>query len=565
MAFLPAGYLPAPPGWTPSAQCPSGQGQAPPPYNSQYQPIVVNQYYLHPPPGAAAAAAATRAKKSTGALNKLGGSMAYLANDLGGDFIPQIYNESLTAWQTYGTQVINQTAAVADQVSSSLNHIMTMIDGERIAGNEMDLFTYRPPAVAHTHPPSRPVDRPPGSRAKKGDKGDKGHTKGQTSAVAAAVVSGGYFSKVDMYTNSRLPRDLPPLKLYVSTWPLICTAAGYSERVYATPKGGEKDTHVSANWRGGTRAMVIKSVSIDDKSVIVFAIRGTATFMDWAVNLNMEPTSPVGFLDDPGNLCHAGFLSSAKSMVRPVAARLRQLLKDQPGRSNYSLLITGHSAGGAVGALLYSHMHSASRTAQSELSLLAGSFKRIHCITFGAPPVSLLPLTKADAPQLRKSVFMNFINEGDPVARADKAYVKSLIELLASPDPSPKNGEKERKSAPDKAVRKEKSRRFYPSLTQPSPNSSGEGSRGHWKVPDCTLSLAGRIVVLRSGSARRGREKGEKGEKGVEERMRDGVVAQTAVDGDIRGVIWGDPVCHVMRFYSRRVEALAVEAITAKR
>lgn len=42
--------------------------------------------------------------------------------------------------------------------------------------------------------------------------------------------------------------------------------------------------------------MVIKSVPMDDKSVIVFAIRGTATFMDWAVNLNMEPSSPVGFL-----------------------------------------------------------------------------------------------------------------------------------------------------------------------------------------------------------------------------------------------------------------------------
>lgn len=42
--------------------------------------------------------------------------------------------------------------------------------------------------------------------------------------------------------------------------------------------------------------MVIKSVPMDDMSVIVFAIRGTATFMDWAVNFNMEPTSPVGFL-----------------------------------------------------------------------------------------------------------------------------------------------------------------------------------------------------------------------------------------------------------------------------
>jgi hypothetical protein len=45
--------------------------------------------------------------------------------------------------------------------------------------------------------------------------------------------------------------------------------------------------------------MVIKSVPMDDANTIVFAIRGTATFMDWAVNLNMEPTSPAGFLVCP--------------------------------------------------------------------------------------------------------------------------------------------------------------------------------------------------------------------------------------------------------------------------
>jgi hypothetical protein len=42
--------------------------------------------------------------------------------------------------------------------------------------------------------------------------------------------------------------------------------------------------------------MVIKSIPIDDMNVIVFAIRGTQTFMDWAVNLNSAPASPEGFL-----------------------------------------------------------------------------------------------------------------------------------------------------------------------------------------------------------------------------------------------------------------------------
>lgn len=42
--------------------------------------------------------------------------------------------------------------------------------------------------------------------------------------------------------------------------------------------------------------MVIKSVPIDDMNTIMFAIRGSQTFMDWAVNLNSAPVSPSGFL-----------------------------------------------------------------------------------------------------------------------------------------------------------------------------------------------------------------------------------------------------------------------------
>lgn len=42
--------------------------------------------------------------------------------------------------------------------------------------------------------------------------------------------------------------------------------------------------------------MVIKSMPIDDMNCVVFAIRGSQTFMDWAVNLNSAPVSPNDFL-----------------------------------------------------------------------------------------------------------------------------------------------------------------------------------------------------------------------------------------------------------------------------
>lgn len=285
---------------------------------------------------------------------------------------------------------------------------------------------------------------------------------------------------------------------------------------------------------------------MDHMNTIVFAIRGTASFMDWAVNLNSAPVSPASFLDDPGNHCHAGFLSVAKKMVKPVAARLRQLLREDPSRTNYSLMVTGHSAGGAVAALLYSHMIAVTKEAESELNILTSFFKRIHCVTFGTPPVSLLPLTKPNRPELRKSLFLSFINEGDPVVRADKAYVKSLLELLAAPSPSPQGK--------DSGGQKHSS-----SGTQPS-RSSSWCPTPKWKVPPCTLSNAGRLVVLRSGDSKAR----PKDRKTVRERLNEGVVAVTCAEEQLRDVIWGDPVCHLMSLYAGRIEVLAVGSITGK-
>lgn len=276
-------------------------------------------------------------------------------------------------------------------------------------------------------------------------------------------------------------------------------------------------------------------------------------------------------------------------MVKPVAARLRQLLQENPSRRSHSLLITGHSAGGAVAALLYAHMLATSPSVQSELNSLTECFKRVHCVTFGTPPVSLLPLQKPSSqqrPELKKSLFLSFVNEGDPVARADKAYVKSLLDLFATPVPA-----LAAKTVASMALEKSKCASSTVSLLQPSPRnkkssnslvSAKSGKLGKaiaskskvdlahspeeaytgpiWNVPPSTLSNAGRLVVLRSGDPRARL----KGKKTVEERLNEGVVAQIATDEQLRTVIWGDPVCHLMKLYAGRLEILAVNAVTAK-
>lgn len=277
--------------------------------------------------------------------------------------------------------------------------------------------------------------------------------------------------------------------------------------------------------------MVIKSLPIDDMNTIVFAIRGTQTFMDWAVNVKTAPIAPSGFLHDPSNLCHAGFLSVARKMIAPVAARLRTLIEEDPNRMSYNLMITGHSAGGAVASLLYLHLVSESSKVTSELTHLRGCFKHIHCITFGAPPISIRPLAPP-SPKRSKSVFFALINEGDPVARADKGYFFSLLDLYVS--------------------------------AAPGSNCSVLGSRSksrsdtYWRVPPSTLSNAGRLVLLRTRGI--GHSRSAVMQPPVSGRTapppREEVEACGTTDAELRGLVFGDPFMHSMDLYARRIEAL---------
>lgn len=439
-------------------------------------------------------------------------------------------------------------------VCSHFDDVVTLIDHEEFAGHEEDIFICPPPLTTTdttATTPSTPLPLSQSDRSlgfsKRWPLPHKNPDAGPLQATTA-VVSGRYFSKVELYANSRLPLALPPFALSGSSWPpLLRLAAQCSLRVYSPPTGPERRQAivVPADWRSGSKAMYIRSVPADAARTVVVAVRGTASFADWAVNLRADPVSPLGFLDDPGNACHAGFLSVARAMVAPVARRLREMLEDDPSRAHHSLVLTGHSAGGAVAALLYMHMLAASSDAQSELTVLAGCFRRLHCLTFGAPPVSLLPLTRPDRPELRKSLFLSFVNEGDPVTRADKAFVKSLFTLLKSPPPS----------SADPLKKKKKTGNDSSLPSQPYWNPP------LWPVPPSTLSNAGCIVLLRAGDP----HSPPVDRKSVQDRLREGVVAVTCRDDQLRGVIWGDPVCHLMRLYAARVDALAAAAEAAER
>ncbi|KAG8627529.1 hypothetical protein KVT40_005012 [Elsinoe batatas] len=377
-------------------------------------------------------------------------------------------------------------------------------------------------------------------------------------------------SKVYHYANSRLPRDLMPFRAYMETYRLLSIAARYSLSAYTPPSqsstsASEIESHIPASFLTGTKAMVLKSIPVDNQNTLVFAIRGSSSFADWAVNFRPAPASPSGFLDDAENYCHSGFLSVARSMVRPVAARLRELLEQDPSRCNSSLLITGHSAGGAVAALLYAHM--LSQSVESELTILTNVFRRVHCVTFGGPPVSLLPLTKPNFERYRKWCFFGVINQGDPVVRASKEYVASLARLWLASVPAPRPAEPEH---PKKTGKMEKGKKgdekgkkkcakgllkVVKSMADLRAAGQAESPRPLvkpvWNVPPAQLSCAGRLVLLRE----------KPGSVGTEDHM---VEACAVTDEMLRGVIFGEAAMHSMSLYARRTEMLAFRAVTGR-
>lgn len=140
---------------------------------------------------------------------------------------------------------------------------------------------------------------------------------------------------------------------------------------------------------------------------------------------------------------------------------------------------------------------------------------------------------------------MSFINEGDPVPRADKAYTRSLLKLYASPAPGSSC------IAPIHALKSCKNKRTKPNLANNAAATPTASPAYIWKLPQGTLSNAGRLIVLRENQA---------GTPGIE----DDVKAEITSDEQLRSVVFGDPVMHMMKVYARRVEVLATKAVTAK-
>lgn len=340
--------------------------------------------------------------------------------------------------------------------------------------------------------------------------------------------------KAAMFKNSRLPPQLPSFSTSLPTWSMICRAAQASEDCYDVRALTRRGAYTPADPAKDIKAMIIDDQLIDDARFVIVSIRGTEfqCLADWSVNKAGNPTKPIGFLDDAENACHAGFLQVAQAMVGPVAAQLQQ---HPASSSKPSLLFTGHSAGGAVAAILYSHMLSTSVT--SDLTVLASQFSSVNCVTFGAPPVSLTPLPRHDT---GSGVFLSFANEGDPILRlCHTAYLKSLAKLMTASPPS-------NTAAPPqvKVVRHSRGTRVIREVRSAAPPTAWE-DLPTWPTPPAPLTNSGDVILLRdsnSGSA----------------------VASQMTPGDLKDVIFSDLAQHPIEMYMSRVKDVAFNAMMGR-
>ena len=119
----------------------------------------------------------------------------------------KILNDGLSPYQRQGTQYFNQGAALCDQIATKLNEVITSIDGDNFNGHESGLLIHN----NHMQPNHQATETIRGLG--RGISPARGILKPPSTSI-------NYFSKVNLYANSRLPSNLPPLKLYVIQPPL---------------------------------------------------------------------------------------------------------------------------------------------------------------------------------------------------------------------------------------------------------------------------------------------------------------------------------------------------------
>ncbi|KAH8812912.1 Alpha/Beta hydrolase protein [Xylogone sp. PMI_703] len=234
-----------------------------------------------------------------------------------------------------------------------------------------------------------------------------------------------------------------------NTWRLIRLAAHHSNEVYLDFPRISPDL-ILGPYKDFKKTMITIEKVYNRGYVLVVAIRGSMTASDWLVNVDREPVSSkvihygrivvVAYSNLGNNFYkkllgttarwHQGFLTVAEEMQARIGEAIIETLEtliDQTGSAeDIDLIFTGHSAGGAIARLFYAMCTSPNHT----IGGITFKFRRIHCIVFGAPPLTTSPIPQPQYPPFRSGLFLNIVNEGDPIALIQQEYFNALLQIM---------------------------------------------------------------------------------------------------------------------------------------
>jgi hypothetical protein len=127
---------------------------------------------------------------------------------------------------------------------------------------------------------------------------------------------------------------------------------------------------------------------IKEQSTIYVAVRGTVSYINWVDNIDALQV-PFNHTECSGCLVHAGFNYAWNQVATKVVHDVMALHRDFP---DYSIVVTGHSLGGALAslcALTLQEVFNADASVSNQFTLRA--MQKLHVVpkirlfTFGAP------------------------------------------------------------------------------------------------------------------------------------------------------------------------------------
>ncbi|TPX31641.1 hypothetical protein SmJEL517_g05052 [Synchytrium microbalum] len=156
---------------------------------------------------------------------------------------------------------------------------------------------------------------------------------------------------------------------------------------------------------------------------VVLALRGTLSIHDLMVDLTCD-FETVKLPAGQEARVHGGMWKAAKALSQPrtrVYESIKKALQELPG---YSLLITGHSLGASLGALLTMQWGDANTGTIHELSGLPVG-RTIQCFAFACPQV----VDKATS-KLLQSIILSVVIDDDIIPRLSLGSVRDLKNVV---------------------------------------------------------------------------------------------------------------------------------------